>query len=403
MHLSGGVVYPPRELTGGSLGSRRTYYHSAGTVFESLESRALLSGAPGTGPFASLTPGQSIQQAVDQAAPGTIISLAAGTYDGNVNITHSGTPDQPVTLQGQAGAKVFINGWIHGSAQYLTLKGFVIHFVRNQLQNENAALCTNTGWTVQDVTVEKCAGTGIGVFGDDVLLQRVSSRTNGQNGIGGTGCSNVTIQDSAIAFNNRGIVNPPWAGKANTVQIDGKWFADPQWEGGGGKWQNASHVLIQRIRCFGNGGPGIWLDGYNADVTVSDSKIFGNVNVTQPWQGIGISSEINTGPISIVNNTIYSNQHAGIAVQESTDALVQGNSLYNDGIELRAMSNRPVSLENTTISDNYMSGGYIFVSVGTIAGKNVILSDNSYAQDFDRVMSSLLGEVTGLVVSAAVH
>lgn len=51
-----------------------------------------------------VAPGQSIQAAIDRAEPGTVISVAPGTYRGSLDLTGlSGTPDRPVILLSAGG------------------------------------------------------------------------------------------------------------------------------------------------------------------------------------------------------------------------------------------------------------------------------------------------------------
>ena len=54
-----------------------------------------------------VAPGESIRAAFERAVPGTTVLVRKGVYYETVSGTKSGTPDAPITLKGEPGAKVF--------------------------------------------------------------------------------------------------------------------------------------------------------------------------------------------------------------------------------------------------------------------------------------------------------
>ena len=60
-----------------------------------------------TGKTLTVTPGMSIQAAFDEATPGTTVLVRKGTYYEMVAGTKHGTPDAPITLKGEKGARIF--------------------------------------------------------------------------------------------------------------------------------------------------------------------------------------------------------------------------------------------------------------------------------------------------------
>jgi hypothetical protein len=81
--------------------------------------------AAGTG----AAPLRTIQQAIDRARPGTVIHLAAGSYDGKVVTRASGLPGARIVVEGPASGTATLFGTGHVVAirnSYYTLRGFTI-------------------------------------------------------------------------------------------------------------------------------------------------------------------------------------------------------------------------------------------------------------------------------------
>jgi Right handed beta helix region len=336
--------------------------------------------------------GQSIQNAINQASGGDVIHVSSGVYKENLSFSRSG-----VTLVA-SDSDVFVEGYVTGTAPDITVDGITVRNVRNGLQNENAAIRTNSGWTLKNVTSEYNTGTGIGVFGDQVTLVNPVAAYNGQNGIGGANASNVDIYGGEIYKNNSGVIDPPWKNNPNARLVNGLWYSDPAWEGGGGKWFNTTNVQIQWMKVYNNVGPGIWFDSYNRDSTIVDNEIFGNVGLTADWQGMGVSVEINNGRTNVLNNYIHDDSGAGIAVQESRNTLIKQNHLVNDGLELRALGNRPVSLFDVRIVQNVLDDASPYVSSGSAAGSEVRWVDNFFSNVQAMGAAQSLGDFSGHIL-----
>src|SRR5438270_5957889 len=65
--------------------------------------------APGT----LLAPLLTIQQALNEAGPGTVIHLAGGTYSQNVATRTDGTASQPIVIQGPSAGTATLFGTSH--------------------------------------------------------------------------------------------------------------------------------------------------------------------------------------------------------------------------------------------------------------------------------------------------
>lgn len=340
----------------------------------------------------SVLPGQSISAAVSWARPGDVIVVSDGVYRESLQLDRSGQSGAPITIRAQSpGGVILDGGGISGSAQFIRIEGLTVRNVRNTLQNENAAVRTGSNWTLVDVTAERCTGNGFGVFGQDVVLINPVSRYNGHNGIGGARCRRVVVSGGETYRNNRGVTDPPWTKHPEARQIDGKWFVNPAWEGGGGKWAFTDGVRIENHRSYENGGPGIWFDIENRNVTITGCEVFGNVGIGNAWEGMGISIEISHGPSVVTGNWCHDNSGANIAVQESTDVLVQGNWIANGGLELRAMDRRP-GLGNVRVIGNFFRNGTVYTTIGawrdgTARDLRLVIDANTYDNPDGRLLS----------------
>ncbi|MEF9904570.1 right-handed parallel beta-helix repeat-containing protein [Streptomyces sp. P9-A2] len=124
-----------------------------------------------SGPERVVHPGQSIQKAVDAAAPGATIVLTRGTYRGSVTIT------KPLTLRGAGEQTVIAPGKDEEA--------------RSACAEAGDGICVTgtdehpvTGVRVQSLTVEGFKKNGVSATRTDQLkVHRVTARDNGRWGI----------------------------------------------------------------------------------------------------------------------------------------------------------------------------------------------------------------------------
>lgn len=287
-------------------------------------------------------------------------------------------------------------------ASPIKIKGGTFRDVRGAttFQMEYAACRINgsfINWTTP--TFEYCEGTGCGVFGNNVTLNQPIARYNGANGIGFNSGSNCVWIGGEDNNNNRGyqnslgqIIVPTWAGQAGTLKLsDGSYALDDSNEGGAGKQYNTKNLTIDGPKIHDNGGP-LWLDAYNSGYLIQNCEVFGSIGTTANWEGQGIACEINDGG-TIRNNYSHDNSGSDIAVMESQNVIVDGNTVGS--IEFRALSGRPRSFQNVTVQNNRIKTGVGF-SVGSAA---VVLKNNIFATAAALATGSSLG-ATGSTIGA---
>jgi parallel beta-helix repeat protein len=172
--------------------------------------------------------------------------------------------------------------------------------------------------------------------------------------------SNVIIEGSDISYNYRGI----------TLHGD-----------------YATGVSINNNTIHDNQATGIWMSQLSYDNHIADNEIYLNED------GIRINSSLNTvfDRTEIINNDIIDNTNKGVYLEDSSNVLIQGNTINNHtgssptagtGIYLSTTS-------QTTVHDNYLennagdfdsdANAAIFVQ-----GGNQIKLTNNYVTDSNR-------------------
>jgi hypothetical protein len=307
------------------------------------------------------SPFQTISAAADEAGPGDTVLIAPGIYRESIALRNGGTATQPLTFAAQTPGSVTIDGRdsdsgkahrdflmkpsFEGRADHVILSGLKFRFANNDPGNHAAAVQTGNDWRVEDCSFRKADGNGLGILGNDVTVLRVFAEDNGCAGIGGSGFSNVLVQDTISRRNN-------------TTGVGGGS------EGGGGKWTRADGLLIERFNSYDNDGPGIWFDIENINVTIRDSALHHNFSLyrkdgSTKIDGIGMFLEISgvvsdshgkavrQGPIVAENNLIYDNESKGVLIYATRNVTLRNNVLANNDVFFK--DQRPTPHENRDV------------------------------------------------------
>lgn len=159
---------------------------------------------------------------------------------------------------------------------------------------------------------------GIAVSGQDDRLLGNELSWNSGLGVAAPGAYGLLIQGGTIQRNNRR--------QAEGHAGSDYWYG---WEASGVKITNADQSLVQGVRSWDNGGPGIWCDIECKQTTFSENESARNLSN-------GFEFEGGVGPFLIDHNNSLDNQGCGILValnqhvQDGTGTvsnnLLQGNS-----------------------------------------------------------------------------
>ena len=280
---------------------------------------------------------KTISAAAQLARPGDVVLINPGRYRESITLPRSGTATAPITFAARVPGTVTIDGagrthLLRGSVSHITLRDLVFDGCANGLTS--AAVQVGAGWRLTDVVVRNADGAGITVFGRGARLTRVTAEYNGQAGINGNWATDVVVTDSITRYNNRGKLSPVWRGREHTLKIGDKWYVDPTWEAGAGKWSNSTGVTLDGLRSYANGGPGVWFDYNNSNVTIRRSTVYDNRAVRASYEAVGINIELTAGGVVIENNTVSNNPGGNLVLETSRNVTVRNNTFRNNAVVL---------------------------------------------------------------------
>lgn len=320
-----------------------------------------------------ISPGESIQAAVDAHPGPTIFLIRSGVHTGQQVRPHDGQ-----TFIGEPGAVLDGGGTVahafHGLADDVTIRGLVIQHYRPGRQR--GAIHPQDGdqarwgerWTVADNEVRENTDYGVRTApGMHAVGNRIHD--NGQMGLGGNLTGGV-VENNEVAFNH----------------TDG---VDPLVEASGSKFSTSSGAIVRGNHYHGNKGPGIWFDIDNIDCVIEG-------NLVEDNDGPGIEWEISAAGV-IRGNRVLRNGlprrvgwlwEAGILVANSFDVEVYGNYLEGNATGIAGVhQNRgqgrygPRALRNLWVHDNELVATGITGVVQDTGSRDVF---GGWANRFDR-------------------
>ncbi len=290
-----------------------------------------------------ISPGQSIQAAVNANPAGTTFVIKAGRH-----VRQSVEPKDGDTFVGEAGAildgqglNIYAFGHYGLGSRNVTVRGLVIENYATPVA-EGAIQGDNTfDWTVENNEVRNNAGFGIRA-GQGMRVLNNHAHHNGDAGIGGYKSHGALIEGNEVDHNaDVGYQAPAVATAA------------------GMKFVRGQNLVIRNNYVHDNPKRGIWCDTDVVNVLIENNHVANN-------GGYGIWQEIG-GKATIRNNVVEGNSFAagtgagwldglGIAVTLSTDVEIYGNTVRGNvgGIGAMAATGYPAGheLRNLYVHDN---------------------------------------------------
>jgi hypothetical protein len=265
----------------------------------------------------------SVQDAIDSAPKGAVISIAAGTYIGTVVVARS------LTLQGAVRATTILDGGAAGSV--VTVQP------RTRVTIQNLTIQNGTG-TPQGLY----GGTGGGVLGAGRLtLANVTVRDNSTSCVpqcswGGGGIffgdrkGRLTVVDSEV-LHNQSIYGGGIHVQAGQASIVNSTIAGNS-DGGGITDENGTGVRIQVIgsTISGNAGfrPGLRI---SARGQVTNSTISDNTDTAECVAGVIAGGQVQISFSTIVDNTSTANCSGfGVGLEATGKVSLRGTILANN-------------------------------------------------------------------------
>lgn len=315
---------------------------------------ALLPGSVAEAQSAAVTvsEGESIQAALDAAAPGTTITVEKGVYEEALVIRTDG-----ITLQGEKGATINpgdatseceffgdFDGICIAAAYYLDETGF-------SQSSETISDVTVSGFTVKNPT-----GSGIGVVeGENITITG--------NSVTGAGCDGyyVLFTNNFELSRNKAKKSSQTLGFCSNTTV-----------------AESSNGLISRNK---------FLNGVNAGLAVNDSqkmkidrnKVVGNCN------GIVMIGNSDNEPSK--NNKITKN----VVSKNNTRCqpfLDFGIEAYAGGVGILAMGGSRIQIKGNKVTKNVVTGEISFLAGGIVVRDNLDFGTGEVSVPIDRVTVS---------------
>ena len=205
------------------------------------------------------------------------------------------------------------------SGSYLHARGIIFRYAANSAQH-GAVSIKGTHCLLEDCTVERSNGAGLGITAADATVCRCRMRDNGQLGFGASRADRLHLTACEVRNNNV------------------KGFSRG-WEAGGDKICLSRDVVLEKSIFADNRGSGIWFDIGNENPTVRNCLIANN-------EGSGIFYEISYGLHAHDNVILGNGFEAGagswggdgaIALSSSPGCTIERNLLVgnHEGFQFR--------------------------------------------------------------------
>ena len=292
----------------------------------------------------------TIGAAIENAAPGDILSICAGTYAENLAI------DKNITLEGDVAGGVIIDGQAQG--RVLTLGANAVVTLRNLTMINGLALDENGG----------------GILNAGALVVEMSTIRNNEarNSASGAQSGGGIYNSGVLQLRNSLVLENHTAATAPAAENAGQ---------GGGIFNSGSVQIMDSV-VRGNGAEGQGGGVYNSGaLQIERSQI--NANGGEATQGGGIFSR---GLLEMTDSVLHDN----LAFTEGALALwgpttIQRSTIYNHNVPLApaigvAAGEQVVTIVNSTISGNQndhpILQGAVVVSGGQVEIFNSTFTNN---------------------------
>ncbi len=214
-------------------------------------------GSFGVQTIISVEPGESLQAAIDAAAPGTTIELGPGTWMENIEIV------KPIALRGAGADKTKITA---------KLAGYPVVWLTSPQTNSVSIV----GITISGASGDSCAEKANKVCADGILVQgairlelaNCNVTHNALHGLYANGTAKLTIEETTFSHNYSGV----WLSGAASARIDNSVIVNNKF---GLVLAEKSSARVIGCSIADNNADGV-LVADATDLTLSNNRITGN-------------------------------------------------------------------------------------------------------------------------------
>lgn len=328
----------------------------------------------------TVSDGESIQNAIDDASPGDTIRIESGTYREQIDVT---VPN--VTLVGVGDNPVIEGTRSNTSVVTVTAPGVTL---------DSLTVTGGEGIGVIDEQNRTVSETGDGIKADGADgLRIVDSRVTGNDGWG----INVRRSPNTVVADST-LTNNVWDGvivvSSNGSVVRDNEASDNGIEEGlrrrhGIRFTNTSHGLIAGNAATGNAYGGILFTNPTTNNTVRNNEMRANGN-----RGFGtfgafrdnrvvnntIADNANFGVLTyapggnntFADNLVRGNGGTGISVDDTDDNTVRNNTVTDSYIGITARQATGTTIANNTVRDGDFAGVSVSKSVRVLVDGNTV-------------------------------
>lgn len=292
----------------------------------------LMSGCSGgrsgdEGGVASLRPGESLQEAIDRAEPGSVLRLAAGTWDENIVISKS------LTLRGAGRDETVVRG---------VESGYPVVRIGLEEVGEGPEVAIES-LQVADAQGTICAE--LRMYEDRLRGDRRPHKEVCPYGVLIEGSADVSLSDCLVSNNRTGVVGIGTA----TIEVRNCEIRGNDWEG---IYVAARAVVVVHDSVIiGNGAAGVGIAN-EASASISECTIEDNIG-----DGVGVAD---LGQVFIVRCTITGNAWSGVKLVHGAVATLDSNRIVgNSGFGIAPLSGDCYQDEMSYIGKAFGEGNWI--------------------------------------------
>lgn len=275
---------------------------------------------PASGRTITVGPGgeyATIQEAADVAQPGDNVEIAAGTYDGGLNITTSGAPDQYITFYGKDGAAVVTGDGGENGLIAIGDSSWLRFIDVTSAGSSGFAVMANgaSDLVFQNFTIDGSQDGGL------VLLQTSNVLVDGCD-ISGTNAEGTSADGEAMSLGSGGT---NFEVRDCTVHDNGE-------EGIDVKYADDAQAKIHDNVVYGNRGPNIYVDS-SSNVEVFNNTVYSTGHESKAGIMLAVEDYSESkvlDNVKVYNNVVYGNANAGLTFWKESDGSITNIQIVNN-------------------------------------------------------------------------
>jgi len=259
----------------------------------------------------------TIQEAADVAKPGDNVEIAAGSYEGGLNLSTSGAEGQYITFYGKGGAAIVSGG---GGEDGLIAIGS-----SSWLRFIDVTSSGSDGFGIMANGASDLVFTNVAIDGSQdgglVLLNTSNVLVDGCD-ISGTNAEGTSADHEAMSLGSGG----------SNIEVRGCRVYDNGEEGIDVKYADDAQAKIHDNIVYGNRGPNIYVDS-SSNVDIFNNTVYATGDESKAGIMLAVedySDSLVVDNVKVYNNVVYGNANAGLTFWKESDGTIGNVQIVNN-------------------------------------------------------------------------